>query len=398
VLLDRGLDSFSEPELGGSRRIGVDSDECVSRLRHRRSFRFVGGSIDLVRHLLVDRCDLFRGHPFTGEHFDITVEGIVCRRPSVDLAFRHVRLIVVLRVSLPPISDQLDERHPAAGARAIDGALGDFVRRQYVVAVGGVSVHSVADRLVDEILRGGLLGERSRVRVSVVLDDHHQRAPLHGGEIDSLVKSSRRSGAVADVNHSHPRLFSHLERERHAGHHRDHVAEVRDLADESADEIAVMDVELASARGRVTLCHVLLDDLVRLRALNQHRAEVPDQRGEDVAFGAVEGVRAADGVRLLAEGAEQSADDLCLAVEIDETLLEGARQSHIVVELEAVLPRQSRGSGGFAARFGRGARRSGGPRHPSTLLLCGVPALRRDEARRKISWHYGRVCSRPSGR
>ena len=46
--------------------------------------------------------------------------------------------------------------------------------------------------------------------------------------------------------------------------------------------VAEMDVELAAASGRVALGHVLPQDLERRGALDQHGAEVPDQRREDV--------------------------------------------------------------------------------------------------------------------
>jgi hypothetical protein len=69
---------------------------------------------------------------------------------------------------------------------------------------------------------------------AVVLDDHHQRATLHGREVDPFVECPGRSCAVTDVDEANPILLSHLERKCHASHHRNHVAEMRDLADESA--------------------------------------------------------------------------------------------------------------------------------------------------------------------
>src|SRR4051812_42796844 len=102
-------------------------------------------------------------------------------------------------MSFSAIRDKLDERYTFARTRAIHGALRHFISRDDVIAVGSVAVHAITNRLVDQLLCGGLFRERSRVRVSVVLDDDDERALLHGREIDPFVKSTRGCRAVADV-------------------------------------------------------------------------------------------------------------------------------------------------------------------------------------------------------
>jgi hypothetical protein len=62
--------------------------------------------------------------------------------------------------------------------------------------------------------------------------------------------------------------------------------------------------------GRVALGHVLLEHLDRRGALHEHRAEVADERRHDVA--PLEREAAAHRVGLLAERAEEPADDLGL--------------------------------------------------------------------------------------
>src|SRR4051794_16559007 len=103
-----------------------------------------------------------------------------------------------------------------------------------------------------------------------------------------------------------------------------------------------MNVELASARRRIAFRHVLLDDLVRLGALNEHRSEISNQRRQNVALGSVESICTPDCIGFLAERAEKSADNFGLPIQIDEPLLERARQSHIVVELEQLFSREVR--------------------------------------------------------
>src|SRR5688572_28837913 len=107
---------------------------------------------------------------------------------------------------------------------------------------------------------------------------------------------------------------------------------MRDLTDESADEIAVMDVELTATGRRVALRHVLLDDLVWFRSLDEHRSEIADQGRQHVTLRTIERVGAAYGVRFLAKGAEKPADDLGLAIQVDQPLLERPSEPHVVFE------------------------------------------------------------------
>jgi hypothetical protein len=72
---------------------------------------------------------------------------------------------------------------------------------------------------------------------------------------------------------------------------------VRDLSDESALEITVVDVELSSTRRRIALRHVLPNDLDWLGTLDEHRAQVADERRQKIAF--LERKCTSDGIRLL---------------------------------------------------------------------------------------------------
>src|SRR5213595_1580174 len=110
-----------------------------------------------------------------------------------------------------------------------------------------------------------------------------------------------------------------------------------DLTDESAHQIAIMDVELAPSGWGVALRHVLLDDFRWPGALHEHRSEIADKRRQNVTLRPVERVCAADGVRFLAKRPEKSANHFRLSVEIGETLLERAREPQVVVELEFLV-------------------------------------------------------------
>src|SRR5437762_435313 len=101
--------------------------------------------------------------------------------------------------------------------------------------------------------------------------------------------------------------------------------------------MAEVDVQLASARRAVALRHVLFDDVDRLRACDENCAEVADEWLDDVALFEIERVRRRYRFAFLAEGAIEAADDFGLTKEGDEALLERARQSEVVVDLEKLL-------------------------------------------------------------
>src|SRR5205823_2678256 len=82
--------------------------------------------------------------------------------------------------------------------------------------------------------------------------------------------------------------------------------------------------------GALGLGHVLAQDRQRLGAHDEHRAQVADQGREDVRVGpSGEGIGRPDRLPLLTEGAEQAADDLALAVEGGEPLLQGPGEPQV---------------------------------------------------------------------
>src|SRR3569623_2383317 len=326
VLLDRGANACAIPQWLDDRRLRVDSHERIGGLRRRRLLGHVGRSIDLVSDPRIEGGELLLLHlQLLEEHANVAVDRIVLLLPLVDLTCGDVRLIVVLRVSLAAIGHELDQRHTFAAAGTIHGIARHIVRCEHVVAIRANARNTVGERLVLELLHRALLGVRRGVRVAVVLDDHHERAALHRREVDALVECAGRRRAIAHVHEAAALFAAHLEGKRCAGHHRHHVAQLRDLADEAAHGVAEMDVQLASARGRVAFRHVLANDLERLRALDQHRAKVAYERAQDVAGAAIECERAAAGSRLLPQRAKEAADNLRMPVEMHEPLLERAR-------------------------------------------------------------------------
>src|SRR4051794_9217391 len=101
--------------------------------------------------------------------------------------------------------------------------------------------------------------------------------------------------------------------------------------------MAEVDVQLAAARRRIGLGHVLLHDVRGLRAGDEDRSHVADQRLDDVALLVVERVRRGDRFAFLPEGAIQAADDFRLAEQRDEALLQRAREPEVVIDVEELF-------------------------------------------------------------
>src|SRR6185437_7755895 len=133
VPIHRGGHPASIPERLGLRGIGVDATQRVVRLRHRRRIRHVRRRIDFRLDALIDPRQFRGGNTLGREHGTVAVERVILRLPSLNLSLGDVRLVVVLRVSLATIRDQLDERDALAAPRAIHGASGDVVRGKHVV-------------------------------------------------------------------------------------------------------------------------------------------------------------------------------------------------------------------------------------------------------------------------
>src|SRR4051812_37811535 len=107
VAVDRGPDTLPIPERRHLSRIGVDAPQRVRRLRRRRGFRLVGGSVDLAGDPDIDPFHVRgRNTMLLGELADVAIQRIVLAGPAFDLAGGYVGLIVVLRVALPPVGHE----------------------------------------------------------------------------------------------------------------------------------------------------------------------------------------------------------------------------------------------------------------------------------------------------
>src|ERR1700730_1426411 len=96
------------------------------------------------------------------------------------------------------------------------------------------------------------------------------------------MKCARAHAAVTVVGNSHNLLLLNATREQHAGHHRNHVAQMRDWTNEAFLHVAEVDVKVASTGWSPGLSHVLREDVAWPNPLHQHGAEISNQGCNEV--------------------------------------------------------------------------------------------------------------------
>src|SRR6185437_12777828 len=201
------------PERLGAGGIRVYATQRVVRLRHGRRLGLVCRRVNLRPDSLVNPGQLRGSDPLGREKGDVAIERIILRLPALDLSIGDIRLIVVLRVSLAPVRDELNERDTLAAARAINGASRDIVRGEHIVAIGLLAGNSIGHRLVAQLRRRGLPAQWRGVRIAIVLDDYHHGTALHRREVDPFVERTSGRRTVTHVDQPHARFAAHLERE-----------------------------------------------------------------------------------------------------------------------------------------------------------------------------------------
>ena len=85
-----------------------------------------------------------------------------------------------------------------------------------------------------------------------------------------------------------------------------------------------MNVQILAAGRSPRLRHVLRKDVARSNALDEHRAEITDQRRDEILW--LERVSGSNCRRFLTKRAKHTANDFRLPVKIDESFFYESRQ------------------------------------------------------------------------
>jgi len=223
------------PRLGQHRKtvdLGVDRAQRGRGIRVRRLERLVDRGLDQSLRPRVDRGALLRAElPALLEAAGIARHRILSLVERELVGGHDLHRAVPFGVAAQASDHRLDQRRPLAGAGAGDGDLDRLGDRVGVVAVDRLGGDAVAGAAVGELEAGVLVASRRREGVAVVLDHQHQRQLPDRGEVHRLVEVAGRRPAFADEVDRDPVGAVARQRERTAGRHRDHRAEVADHAD-----------------------------------------------------------------------------------------------------------------------------------------------------------------------
>src|SRR5437588_675579 len=138
-------------------------------------------------------------------------------RSSAAMRSRSVwRTVSTTLRSTPPSGTDMALGGPGRAAAA-DACVGGGVDVEGVVAVGDDAREPVGVGVLGDVLDGGLLGERHRDGVAVVLADEHHRQAVDPGQVQGLVEVALGRGPVAEVADRDAVLPPHLRRQGHAG-------------------------------------------------------------------------------------------------------------------------------------------------------------------------------------
>src|ERR1019366_10395888 len=175
-------------------------------------------------------------------------------------------------------------------------------------------------------------------------------------EVQSLMECPGGGPAVADPRHRHNLLAEIPSRHGDAGHDRDQVAQHGDRRNYVPRfQVAKMAGAVLAERWRRVTRHVLRQNIARLKASHQKRANIADHRRDPVPR--TQGISRAHRDCFLAETGMESADDLVLSEQPYHLPLKLPVEPHEVVQIEVLFSRESGGhsfskpTGG--ARFAR---------------------------------------------
>src|SRR6185503_4465868 len=145
------------------------------------------------------------------------------------------------------------------------------------------------------------------------------------------MKRSSAHTAVAYVSNAHNRRLLQARSQKHAGHDRNHVAEMRDGTNEALFHIAKVDIEIATAGRSPGFGHVLRENFARSNSFHEYCAEIANQRRDEVVR--LERISGAHGSSFLAERAKNASHHFRLPIEVDEPFLNQACQLQITIKL-----------------------------------------------------------------
>src|SRR6266849_5210587 len=309
------------------------------RRRHRRIFRKLPFLREQRVNLVLDLFLALRIEELLARQILFIQRNGIAGLPVRPHLLRHVFGRIVLRVAQPAECLRFNQDRAFASASALDGFLRRRIHRHHVIAVHNVAVNTISLCAVRQILKRNLLAYRRRIRPQIVLQDQNERRLLCRREIQSFVKNARRAAAVPNPRHGHDLLPEIPSGHGHAAHHRDQIAQHGNRRnDVQVVQVPEMAGSVLAFCRRIVFRHVLHENVARRHALHQQRADIPDHRRQPVLFFQRVCRPHRDG--FLPQARVKSPDNFVLPEQLHHGVFDGAVQTHVVVQVQALLPHQ----------------------------------------------------------
>src|ERR1051325_5543876 len=154
----------------------------------------------------------------------------------------------------------------ASGVLKPERGVPRFFRRRihgrHVVAVDHKTLHAIRLRPIGKIFHRNLALHGRRIRPQIVFQHEDERRFLRCRKIQSLVKHARRAAAVADPRHRDNFVPEITSRHRHAGHHRNQIAQHGyGRNNVQVSQIAEVARTVLALRRRIVFRHVLHENI-----------------------------------------------------------------------------------------------------------------------------------------
>src|SRR6266536_1700251 len=149
------------------------------------------------------------------------------------------------------------------------------------------------------------------------------------------MKRACAHATVADISDRYNLFLLHASRQKHTRHHRNHVTQVRYRADEAFLQVTEMYIEIAAPRGSAGLGHILREDIARSNPFHQDRAEIADQRRNEILW--LQRVGSPHRRRFLSERAKNTTHNFGLPVQIYKSLFNQPRKLEITIQIEQLI-------------------------------------------------------------
>src|SRR6266576_4767563 len=115
----------------------------------------------------------------------------------------------------------------------------------------------------------------------VGFNDYDQRQTLHRGKVHAFIKRARARAAITDISESDNVFLLHARAQKDSRHHRNHVAEMRDWANEPFVHVTEVHVEIFSARWSPGFRHILGKDFARANSFDEYSAQIANDRRDE---------------------------------------------------------------------------------------------------------------------